>query len=120
MKNPGHDHPIAVAPTRGRVVVRVGGQVVADSLNALTLAEPSCQPVQYIPRAEVDMALLSRTDHATHCPWVDASCFGIPAGGARAVNAGWSDERPFPAVTAIAGRLAFCPDGVEAIGVTVA
>jgi uncharacterized protein (DUF427 family) len=121
MKTPGPDHPITVAKTPGRVVVRVGGQVVADSRNALTLKEASYPPVQYIPRADVDMALLSRTDHATHCPYKgDASYFSIPAGGARAINAVWSYERPFPAVAAIAGHLAFYPDRVEAIEVTAA
>lgn len=118
MKIPGPEHPITLAPTAGRVVVRAGGRVIADSRNALTLAEASYPPVQYIPRADVDMALLSATDHATHCPYKgDASYFSIPAGGARAVNAVWSYAAPYPAVAAIAGHLAFYPDRVEAIEV---
>ena len=34
---PTAKHPITIEPTRGRVVVRVGDQVVADSRQALTL-----------------------------------------------------------------------------------
>ena len=52
---PGPDHPITITPTPGRVVVKVAGRVVADSSAALTLQEASYAPVQYIPRADVDM-----------------------------------------------------------------
>jgi len=121
VKIPGPDHPITVAPTLGRVVVRAGGRVVADSLSALTLTEGSYPPVQYIPRADVDMALLARTDHTTHCPYKgDASYFSIPAGGDRAANAVWSYETPHDAVARIAGHVAFYPNRVDAIEVTSA
>jgi uncharacterized protein (DUF427 family) len=77
--------------------------------------------VQYIPRADVDMALLTRSDHTTHCPYKgDASYFSIPAGGDRAENAVWSYETPHEAVAAIAGHVAFYPNRVEAIEVTPA
>jgi len=119
VKIPGRDHPIAIARTPGRVVVRAGGRVVADSLNALTLTEASYPPVQYIPRADVDMGLLVATDHTTHCPYKgDASYFSVPAGGDRATNAVWSYENPHPAVAAIAGHVAFYPNRVDAIEVT--
>lgn len=118
VKTPGPDHPITIAPTAGRVVVRAGGRVVADSLSALTLTEASYPPVQYIPRADVDMALLVATDHATHCPYKgDARYFSIPAGGDRANDAVWSYEHPHPAVAAIAGHVAFYPNRVDAIEV---
>lgn len=118
-KIPGSDHPITITPTVGRVVVRAGGRVVADSLSALTLTEASYPPVQYIPRADVDMTLLAATDHATHCPYKgDASYFSIPAGGERARNAVWSYEHPHPAVAAIAGHVAFYSSRVDAIEVT--
>ncbi len=40
-KIPGPDHPIAIAPNPARVIVKIGGRVVADSRNALTLKEAS-------------------------------------------------------------------------------
>lgn len=119
VKIPGRDHPIAIVRTSGRVVVRAGGRVVADSLNALTLTEASYPPVQYIPRADVDMDLLVATDHTTHCLYKgDASYFSVPAGGDRATNAVWSYVNPHPAVAAIAGHVAFYPNRVDAIEVT--
>ncbi|MBX9699586.1 MAG: DUF427 domain-containing protein [Acetobacteraceae bacterium] len=116
MKLPGPDHPITIAPNPQRVRVMLGGVVVAESTRALTLREASYPPVQYIPRADADMALLARTAHATHCPYKgDASYYSITAGGKRAENAVWSYEAPFPAMAAIAGHLAFYPTRVDAI-----
>jgi uncharacterized protein (DUF427 family) len=114
MKTPGPAHPITVAPNPQRVRVMLGGKVVADTRRALTLRETSLPPVQYIPREDADFALLSRTEHVTHCPFKgDASYFTISANGRTAENAVWSYEQPFPAVAAIAGRLAFYPDRVD-------
>lgn len=116
MKTPSPDHPIAIERNPGRVVVSVAGRVVADSRDALTLREASYPPVHYIPRRDVDMALLERTGHATYCPYKgDCSYFSIPLGGERAVNAVWSYEAPYPAVAAISGHLAFYPDRVDGI-----
>jgi uncharacterized protein (DUF427 family) len=113
---PGPDHPIDITPQPARVVVKVGGRIVADTRAALTLREASYPPVQYIPRADVDMALLTRTDHATYCPYKgECAYYSIAHGGERAVNAVWTYEAPHAAVAAIAGYLAFYPDRVDAI-----
>jgi len=116
MKVPGADHPITIAQTAARVVVSVAGRVIADTWEALTLREASYPPVQYIPRKDVDMSLLERTDHATYCPYKgDCAYYGIPLGGARSVNAVWTYEAPYAAAAAIKDHLAFYPDRVDAI-----
>ena len=113
---PGPDHPITLTPHQGRVIVRMGGQVIADTKKALTLKEASYPAVLYIPREDADMALLSPTAHTTYCPYKgDCSYFSIPAGGARSANAVWSYEKPYPAVAAIKDHLAFYPDRVDQI-----
>jgi len=97
--------------------VTVAGRVVADTRAALTLREAAYPAVQYIPRADVDMALLARTAHATYCPYKgDCAYYSIPAGGERAVNAAWSYEHPYAPVAEIKGYIAFYPDRVDAIG----
>src|SRR5258708_16569521 len=68
MKIPGPDHPISIEANRSRVVVKVGGKIIADASNALTLREASYPPVQYIPRRHVHMAALTRTEHPAYCP----------------------------------------------------
>jgi uncharacterized protein (DUF427 family) len=111
---PGPDHPITIEKNPSRVVVKLGGEVLADSRGALTLREAKYPAVQYIPRADVDMARLSRTDHTTYCPFKgDCSYYSLPGDGDRAANAVWTYEAPFPAVEAIKDHLAFYPDRVE-------
>ena len=90
--------------------------VIADTRNSLTLRESDYSPVQYIPREDVDLTQLERTDHATYCPYKgDCNYYSVPAGGRKSVNAVWSYEDPFPAVTQIKGHVAFYPDRVDEI-----
>jgi|SRR5215469_5477791 len=113
---PGPDHPISIAANPSRVVVTVGGKIIADTRNALTLDEASYSAVQYIPRSDVDMAALARSEHVTYCPYKgEASYYSIPAGGDRSHNAVWSYETPFDAVAQIKDHLAFYPNRVDAI-----
>jgi uncharacterized protein (DUF427 family) len=118
IKIAGPDHPIDIQPNESRVVVTVGGKIIADTREALTLREAAYPPIQYIPRRDVDMAALSRTDHATYCPYKgDASYFCIPVGGDRSTNAVWTYETPFPAMAAIKDYVAFYPDRVDEISI---
>jgi uncharacterized protein (DUF427 family) len=84
IKVPGPDHPITIERNPNRVVISLAGRVIADTRDALTLRESTYHQVQYVPRKDVDMTLLERTDHATYCPYKgDASYFSIPSGGDR-------------------------------------
>jgi uncharacterized protein (DUF427 family) len=116
VRTPGPDHPITIEPNPARIVVSVTGRVVADTREALVLREASYPAVQYIPRKDVDMSLLERTDHGTYCPYKgDCAYYSIPMGGERSANAVWSYEAPFAAVAQIKGHLAFYRDRVDAI-----
>jgi uncharacterized protein (DUF427 family) len=114
MRFPGPDHPITIEPNPNRVVVRLGGRTVADTRRALRLKEASIPPVLYVPREDADMALLERTDRATHCPYKgNAAYYSVVADGIRAANAVWTYEDPYRAVARIKGHLAFYTDRVE-------
>ncbi len=113
---PDARHSILIMPGTTPIVVTVAGRVIADSERALVLRETSHAPVFYIPRRDVDMALLERSDHATYCPYKgDCAYYSIPAGGRRSLNAAWSYEAPYAAVAAIKDHLAFYPDRVDSI-----
>ena len=116
VKLPGPDHPISVEPNRARVVVSIAGRVIADTRNALTLREASYPPVQYIPGEDVDFSKLERSDHVTYCPY-KGNCvyYSVSAGGRKSVNAVWSYDNPFPAVSQIKGHVAFYPERVDEI-----
>ncbi len=116
VKLPGPDHPISIEHNPARVVVSVTGRVIADTRNALTLREVDYPPVQYIPREDVDLSQLKRTDHATYCPYKgDCNYYSVPAGGKKSINAVWTYENPYPAVAQIKGHVAFYPDRVDEI-----
>jgi uncharacterized protein (DUF427 family) len=113
---PGPDHPITVEKNPKRVVVVVAGEVIADSKNALTLREGTYPPVQYIPRQDVKMSLLTRTTHQTYCPYKgECNYFSLQQVGERGENAVWTYETPYEAVSGIKDHLAFYPNRVDSI-----
>jgi uncharacterized protein (DUF427 family) len=113
MKIPGPDHPIAITPAKGRVVVRFGGEVIADTTHALELREASYPVVLYIPRGDARMDHYAPTSHSTHCPYKgDASYFTLSGGGKTADNAVWSYQSPYPAMAQVKDHLAFYPQHV--------
>jgi uncharacterized protein (DUF427 family) len=114
VKIPGADHPITVEKNPDRVVVKVAGQVLVDTRGALSLQESTYPAVQYLPRGDVDLSLLERTDHTTYCPYKgDAAYYSIPALGEAGVNAVWTYEQPYDAVADIKDHVAFYTDRVE-------
>jgi uncharacterized protein (DUF427 family) len=122
-------HTLASAPENSKpaleqlrqvfgVVPNIAG-VIANSpklINALTLREADYPLVQYIPREDVDLSQLNRTDHATYCPYKgDCNYYSVPSGGKKSVNAAWTYENPYPAVAQIKGHVAFYPNRVDEI-----
>jgi uncharacterized protein (DUF427 family) len=51
------------------VVVKIGGEVVADSRRPTRLFETGLQPRFYLPEDDVDLARLERTGTETSCPY---------------------------------------------------
>jgi uncharacterized protein (DUF427 family) len=116
IKIPSPEHPISVESNSSRVVVSVAGRVIADTSEALTLYEAHYPAVQYIPRKDVDMTQLTRSDRTTYCPYKgDAAYFSIPVGAERSIDAVWSYETPYAAVAGIKDHLAFYPDRVTVL-----
>jgi uncharacterized protein (DUF427 family) len=115
-KIPGPDHPITVTPTAARVVVGVNGKIIADTTAALTLQESTYPAVQYIPLADVDSAVLKRTETSTYCPYKgDASYYTHTLPDGDLPDSVWTYEQPYEAVAPIAGHVAFYTDRVEMV-----
>ena len=120
MRIPGPDHPITVIQAPEHITVTLAGRRIADTRAALILQEAAYPPVHYIPRADVDMSQLERTSHHTYCPYKgECSYYSIPTGGERSVNAVWTYETPYAAVSRIREYLAFYPDRVDAIQISM-
>lgn len=115
VKVPDATHPITVRPTGSHVTVRIGGVTVAESDNALSLAEASYPVVQYIPIGDVDQSLLVRTDTRTYCPYKgDASYYSVRIpDGQTETDLIWTYEQPHAAVAEIAEHVAFYANRAE-------
>ncbi|MGH7366124.1 MAG: DUF427 domain-containing protein [Candidatus Rokuibacteriota bacterium] len=110
------DPRITIAPNPNRVIVRLGGAIIADSTRALVMRAPGTPDQQYIPREDVDMTRLLRTELVTHCPYKgDAAYWSIRSGPRTVENAVWSYEAPYAGMAPITGHLAFYADRVDAI-----
>ena len=105
---PTEAHPITVTPTGKHVVVRVNGEVVAETDAALTLQESTYPAVQYVPLSDVVPSALTRSDTTTYCPYKgEANYYHLSAAGQTVDDAIWTYEQPYDAVDAIAGHVAF-------------
>lgn len=111
---PTESHPITVEPTGKHVTVRVNGELVADTQDALTLQESTYPAVQYIPLSDVAQDRLRPSDTETYCPYKgDASYYHVVTDGGTVDDAIWTYQKPYPAVGQIAGHVAFYPDKAD-------
>ena len=114
MKIPGPDHPLRIEPARRRWRVLFAGHVIADSNDALILHEADYPDWVYFPVEDVGMEYLSKTDQPKHCEYKgDAVQYTLLMDGHFEVGVAKSYEHPYPAASALAGRIAFDPDRVE-------
>jgi uncharacterized protein (DUF427 family) len=106
-------HRVATRPAGVRVQVKLNGELIGDSSDAVALDETPeghvlAPVVYYLPRKDVKMDRLVRSDHKTHCPFKgDASYYSVKDGPENAV---WSYEKPYDEMSAIRELLAFYPD----------
>lgn len=107
-----------IEPARGTIVIRTGDAVVAESRNALVLREDGYAPVYYLPREDIAMEFLDRSEKVTHCPHKgDAQHYHIVGISGQLPDAAWSYEDPKEAAKEIAGYLAFYPERLAIEGI---
>jgi uncharacterized protein (DUF427 family) len=112
---PSANHPITVTPTGKHVTVRINGEDVAQTDDALTLQESTYPAVYYIPFADVNVEALRPSDTETYCPFKgDASYYTVvTSAGDTVEDAIWTYKEPYEAVAEIAGRVAFYADKAD-------
>ncbi len=112
---PTDAHPITVEPTGKHVTVRVNGEIVAETDDALTLQESTYPAVQYIPLRDVVQSVLRDSDTETYCPYKGEARYHhvVTAAGDTVEDAIWTYDKPYPAVGPIAGHVAFYPDKAD-------
>ena len=99
--------PIVITPATGRYRLRLDDLILGETSAALLVEEGGHPSKLYFPRADINMALLTRSPRRSKCPWKgEASYYSVGA----AHNVIWSYERPIGAASAIAGHLAVYPE----------
>lgn len=114
---PGPDHPITIEFKATPVRIILAGEPVLVSATHLELREATYPSALYLPRHELDLSQLVRSDHTTWCPYKgEASYFHIQTrDGQRIENAVWTYETPFEAVAEIKDALCAYANKVGAI-----
>ncbi len=95
--------PAVVADTR-RVVVRAGGEVLAESTQTIRVLETASPPTFYIPAADVRRDLLNQNNRVTGCEWKGPALY-FDYGDIQSIA--WSYPDPRPAFRQIAGHFSF-------------
>ena len=90
-----------------RILVRLGGAVVAETTRALRVLETHHAPTYYLPPDDV-AATLRPAPGETFCEWKGAArYFDVVSGTATSPRAAWSYGRPAPSFAPLAGYIAF-------------
>lgn len=108
-------HRCDVVRSDRHVVVRVDGEVVAESDRARLLFETGLPPRTYLPAEDVHMDHLEPSDTVTRCPYKGTTSryYSIRVGDRLVEDAVWVYDEPHDEVRGIAGLLAFYDSEVD-------
>lgn len=105
---------IRLSPAAAALRIVADGVEIGRTAEAVILTEGSYPPVTYVPRADMDMTRLIRSEGETTCPWKGkANYFSIQTETGVLENAVWTYETPIEGMEQIAGHLAFYTDKVQ-------
>ena len=118
-----YPRPPRVETTPDRVVVRLGGAVIADTTEAVRVLETSHPPAYYLPRSAFVDGALEPASGSSFCEFKgSAKYLTIRGGDAAAERAAWYYPTPSRGYEALVDRVALYPglmDSVEVNGETV-
>ncbi|MCI0569435.1 MAG: DUF427 domain-containing protein [Myxococcaceae bacterium] len=103
--------------TSEHVLVRVGGEVVAETRRAIKLFETSIPPRYYIPVADVRPGCLVPSDSPrTYCPYKgEAAYFDVHAGATTVRDGAWTLPGPLGEALLTLGHVSFWGKDTEVI-----
>ncbi|MEO8262253.1 MAG: DUF427 domain-containing protein [Pseudolysinimonas sp.] len=119
-----YPRPPRVEPTTARIVIRLGGEVVADTTDAVRVLETSHPPVYYLPRSAFIDGALEPATGSSFCEYKGAARYlSVRGGGEIAEHAAWYYPTPSDGYAELADRVAVYPspmDSCEVDGEVVA
>lgn len=109
-----YPRPPLVEPRSERVVVRFGGQVIADTTDAVRVLETSHPPVYYLPNAAFPDGVLVPAVGTSFCEFKgQAHYFDVVVGGVVAPRAAWTYPEPTRGFEALGTRVALYPGQMD-------
>jgi len=109
-----YPRPPRLAPSARRVVVSLGGIVIADTTRALRVLETSHPPSWYLPLADCLPEALVPTGGASYCEWKGVAHYlDLVAAGVRAPRAAWFYPEPARGFLALREHLSLYPGLVD-------
>lgn len=110
-----YPRPPRLEPTGERIVVRLGGQVIADTTNAVRVLETSHPPVYYLPMEDFVDGALTPAEGTSMCEFKGRAKYQDVHGGDVTVpRAAWYYPTPEPGYADLVGRVAVYPSQMDA------
>lgn len=107
---------VELFPNPTHVRVRWAGRTIADTTAPLLARETGYVPTWYIPKVDIDQAILRESEHRSYCPYKgEAHYWSLVADGRVSENAVWHYPEPFPELAILKDYVAFFGDRVDAI-----
>ncbi|MEO7348396.1 MAG: DUF427 domain-containing protein [Terrimesophilobacter sp.] len=109
-----YPRPPRVEAMPERIVVKLGGQVIVDTTEAVRVLETSHPPVYYVPMDAFAEGVLAPVEGTTFCEFKgQASYFDLVTGGVVASRAAWTYPEPSRGFEALATRIALYPGRMD-------
>ena len=107
--------PPVIESVPARVVVELGGVVIADTLRALRVLETASPPTYYLPMTDVMPGVLVPCEGESFCEWKGrARYWTVFTPDRQAARAAWGYPNPTPAFAAIGGHVGFYAGRMDA------
>jgi uncharacterized protein (DUF427 family) len=109
-----YPRPPRLEPATATVEIRLGGQVVARTTDALRVLETSHPPTYYLPVSAFADGVLRPTAGSSYCEWKgSAAYYDLVTPGRTAERAGWTYPRPSPGFEALVDHVAVMPAAMD-------
>lgn len=112
----GFPRPAIAVPSPARIQIMHRGHGIADTTRSVRTLETSHPPSYYIPRVDIDPAVLRPSTRRSMCEWKGAaSYFDVVIGDTVFRDVAWSYSSSTPEFASIAGHLAFYADPFDTV-----
>jgi len=109
-----YPRPPRVEPTTARIVIRLGGEIVADTTEAVRVLETSHPPVYYVPRSAFADGALEPAAGSSFCEFKGGARYLSVRGGSQlAERAAWYYPSPSPGYEQLVDRVAVYPSPMD-------